>query len=61
MISAENAEAQAGSKDSPPFVVANSMREVQHEINLLVSPVEENLVYREPPGTPQWQMPEEAG
>ena len=31
--------------DAPPFVVANSMREVQPEINLLVSPIEGQLVY----------------
>ncbi|QBI56147.1 DISARM system helicase DrmA [Streptomonospora litoralis] len=58
MISAENARAAAGSRDAPPFTVANSMREVQPEINLLVSPIAERLVYREPPGTPQWELPE---
>jgi len=31
-------------------VVANSMREVQPEINLLVSPIKENLIYIAPPG-----------
>jgi len=55
--SPENAQAQADSKDAAPFVVANSMREVQPEINLLVSPVKENLVYIEPPGSPAWEMP----
>ena len=49
MISAENAKAQADSRDRPPFVVANSMREVQPEINLLVSPIKENLIYVAPP------------
>lgn len=44
--------------DAAPFVVANSMREVQPEINLLVSPVEERLVYIAPPGSPQWELPE---
>ena len=34
--------------------------EVQLEINLLVSPIKENLVYIAPPGAPSWQMPEEA-
>jgi hypothetical protein len=58
MISAENADAVAGSKDAAPFVVANSMREVQPEINLLVSPVKENLVYVAPPGAPRWEMPQ---
>jgi Helicase conserved C-terminal domain len=57
MMSAENAKAGTGGMDDPPFVVANSMREVQPEINLLVSPVRENLVYLEPPGTPTWVMP----
>jgi len=57
MMSAENAKAGTGGMDDPPFVVANSMREVQPEINLLVSPVRENLVYIEPPGTPEWVMP----
>ncbi|MGW2216772.1 DISARM system helicase DrmA [Nonomuraea sp. NPDC001684] len=58
MIGAENAKALANSRDAAPFVVANSMREVQPEINLLVSPIEENLRHHEPPGTPQWQLPE---
>jgi hypothetical protein len=49
----------ATSKDAAPFVVANSMREVQPEINLLVSPITENLVYVAPPGSPTWKMPEE--
>jgi hypothetical protein len=47
------------SRDSPPFVVANSMREVQPEINLLVSPIKDNLVYIAPPDAPKWVMPEE--
>ena len=59
MMSAENARARSGRQDSPPFVVANSMREVQPEINLLVSPIKDNLIYLAPPGTPQWELPEE--
>lgn len=59
MISAENARSLADSRDSPPFVVANSMREVQPEINLLVSPIKENLFYMPPPGAPAWVLPEE--
>jgi hypothetical protein len=59
MISAENARSLAGSRDTPPFIVANSMREVQPEINLLVSPKEENLFYIPPPGAPKWELPEE--
>ena len=59
MMSAENAKSRADSRDSPPFVVANSMREVQPEINLLVSPIKENLIYIAPPGAPKWELPEE--
>ena len=59
MISSENARAM-DNKDMPPFVVPNSMREVQPEINLLVSPIKENLIYLEPPGSPVWDMPQEA-
>ncbi|KAF4405715.1 DISARM system helicase DrmA [Streptomyces lycii] len=59
MMSAENAKSRADTRDAPPFVVANSMREVQPEINLLVSPIKENLVYIAPPGAPQWVFPEE--
>ncbi|MGW4806235.1 DISARM system helicase DrmA [Kitasatospora sp. NPDC004272] len=56
MISAENARSGADKKDAPPFVVANSMREVQPEINLLVSPIKENLIFVEPPGSPSWNF-----
>jgi hypothetical protein len=65
IMSAENARASGsggsgnGGADAPPFVVANSMREVQPEINLLVSPIAENLFFMEPPGTPQWEFPAE--
>ncbi|MCO7271575.1 DISARM system helicase DrmA [Cellulosimicrobium cellulans] len=38
LLSPESSRADAGVQDHPPFVVANSMREVQPEINLLVSP-----------------------
>lgn len=38
----------------PPFVVANSMREVQPEVNLLVSPDPYKLAYR-PKGAPKWE------
>ncbi|MFI6457190.1 DISARM system helicase DrmA [Streptosporangium amethystogenes] len=57
MIGAENARSVAGSRDAAPFVVANSMREVQPEINLLVSPIKENLIYIPPVDAPQWQVP----
>ncbi|MFJ4696516.1 DISARM system helicase DrmA [Streptomyces sp. NPDC088766] len=60
MMSAENAKAGLDTRDTPPFIVANSMREVQPEINLLVSPIKERLVYRAPDYAPKWQMPEES-
>ncbi|MDI5968568.1 DISARM system helicase DrmA [Streptomyces sp. SL13] len=59
MMSAENAKAGIDRRDAPPFIVANSMREVQPEINLLVSPIKERLVYRPPTRAPQWKMPED--
>jgi hypothetical protein len=40
------------------FVVANSMREVQPELNLLVSPSPDRLAFKEPPNTPAWTFPE---
>lgn len=42
------------------FVVANSMREVQPELNLLVSPTTENLAFREKPNYPKWNIPVES-
>lgn len=42
------------------FVVANSMREVQPELNLLVSPTAENLAFKEKPSFPQWDVPVES-
>jgi hypothetical protein len=42
------------------FVVANSMREVQPELNLLVSPTAENLAFREKPSYPKWDVPVES-
>jgi Helicase conserved C-terminal domain len=55
--SPENAKAYASLQERAPFVVANSMREVQPEINLLVSPLPERLFAAEPAGAPQWQFP----
>ena len=46
IISPENAKASVGGSVEAPFVIANSMREVQPEINLLVSPVPERLFAR---------------
>lgn len=59
IMSAENAKSRIDTRDAPPFIVANSMREVQPEINLLVSPIKERLVYIAPVNAPQWVMPEE--
>lgn len=39
------------------FVVANSMREVQPEFNLLVSPAPANLAFKEPAAAPGWDFP----
>nr|WP_111765137.1 DISARM system helicase DrmA [Nakamurella deserti] len=39
------------------FVVANSMREVQPEINLLVSPSPQRLAFKEPIDSPSWSFP----
>ena len=41
------------------FVVANSMREVQPEINLLVSPSADRIAFKEPVGSPDWTFPSE--
>ncbi|MGW2540709.1 DISARM system helicase DrmA [Kitasatospora sp. NPDC001574] len=60
MMSAENAKSGFDARDAAPFIVANSMREVQPEINLLVSPIKERLVYVAPPNAPRWVMPEES-
>lgn len=40
-----------------PFVIANSMREVQPEINVLVSPVPDRLFARQPDGVEDWTLP----
>ena len=41
-----------------PFGVANSMREVQPEINILVSPDERRLAWVPPEGAPPWTAQE---
>ncbi len=61
MISAESAKNRSGELGLPPFVVANSMREVQPEINLLVSPIADRLFVREPVNAPGWTMPAPKG
>jgi hypothetical protein len=57
LMSPENARAGIASSTQPPFVVANSMREVQPEINILVSPIPERLFTRVPEGVPLWTLP----
>lgn len=59
MISPENVRAHPPGTPRPPFVVAHSMREVQPEINLLVSPLPERLFTVDPPDAPTWQLPAE--
>lgn len=57
IISPENAKAAAGGSAQAPFTVANSMREVQPEINILVSPISDRLFSRAPEGAPPWVLP----
>ena len=58
-MSPENARALGDAPQNPPIVVANSMREVQPEINLLVSPLKERLFAVPPPGgAPVWEVVE---
>lgn len=57
IISPENHRASVGSTSEAPFVIANSMREVQPEINILVSPIPEKLFARTPAGLEDWALP----
>lgn len=57
VISPENHRANVGSSVEAPFVIANSMREVQPEINILVSPIPDRLFIRTPVGVDDWAMP----
>lgn len=61
MMSAENARAGTRALQEVPFVVANSMREVQPGINLLVSPRADRLYASEPAGTPEFVLPDDGG
>ena len=61
LISAESAKDRAGEVGLPPFVVANSMREVQPEINLLISPIAERLFQEIPITAPGWVLPAPKG
>ena len=58
--SAESSGGHTPQRDEAPFVVAGSMREVQPEINLLVSPDPNCLVDRSPQDGPAWQRQEPA-
>lgn len=55
--SPESSAADGGRSLQHPFAVANSMREVQPEINVLVSPLPERLFMRPLPGQPEWSLP----
>ena len=57
LISPENAKTTPASSVQAPFIVANSMREVQPDINILVSPLPERLFARTPEGVPEWRLP----
>jgi hypothetical protein len=61
MISPENFRSIAGDSEIAPFIVANSMREVQPEINILVSPVEDRIFNMPPEHAPTWNFPEVKG
>jgi len=53
--SAEEASASDTPDAKTQFVIANSMREVQPEVNLLVSPDPDRLFFKPPPGAPAWE------
>jgi hypothetical protein len=59
MISPENVRSHLPGHARPPFTIAHSMREVQPEINMLVSPLPERLHSVDPPDAPQWRLPVE--
>lgn len=56
--SAESAGSRGSRRDDAPFVVAGSMREVQPEINLLVSPDPARLVDDSTDDAPAWERQE---
>jgi Helicase conserved C-terminal domain len=57
IISPENATASVGGSNQAPFLIANSMREVQPEINMLVSPLSDRMFSVPPDGAPTWVLP----
>lgn len=58
---AEAAGSRGSSPDDAPFIVAGSMREVQPEINLLVSPDPARLLDNAPDDAPAWERQEPRG
>jgi hypothetical protein len=58
LISPENAVADPSTGEDPPFQVPNSMREVQPEINLLVSPLKDRLFTEATTRGPAWELDE---
>ena len=56
--SAESAGRRGSRPDDAPFVVAGSMREVQPEINLLVSPDPARLIDNSTDDAPSWERQE---
>ncbi|MFI5503467.1 DISARM system helicase DrmA [Nocardia asteroides] len=58
IMNAEDADQLRGSRAAAPFEIPNSMREVQPEINLLVSPDPAKLRYDIPLSAPEWRLPE---
>lgn len=60
ILSAEELGSQSANLPGKRFVVANSMREVQPEINILVSPNPARLGYVEPLDAPQWRSQDRA-
>ncbi len=57
IASPENVQVQTDLAARAPFVIPHSMREVQPEINLLVSPLPDRLFAVEPDGAPRWELP----
>ena len=61
VISSEAVTKKASLRERPPFKVPNSMREVQPEINILLSPDEDKLLIPETMVTPRWVHEQKAG
>ena len=61
VISSESVTKKDSLRERPPFKVPNSMREVQPEINILLSPDEDKLLIPETRVTPRWVHEQNAG